>query len=159
VERVDERLLRRLNDRRDPAAVDRQVDQDGGNGQIPIPDVVVDHLEVPATLPGPDIDGDQAAAEEVAPGSEAGEVVVGRGVRREIDQAQLGVGGERRPYVDVAAPAPGVVLPGFVPELALARNCAERPEVLAGPRIERLYVAGDVLDPGAHAAARVRRVA
>ena len=148
VEGEDEPLLRVLDQRRDALAVHRQVHQDGRGRQVVVPLVAAVDLEVPAPLPGPDVEGEDAAAEQVVARPVARVALHRRGVRDEVDQPQLRVGGGRRPRRHVARPLPGVVVPGLVPELAGARDRVELPEELAGGGVEAHDVAGNVLDAG-----------
>ena len=65
VEDVGEGLLARLRDRLDLAAVDRDVEQVAGGGEVVVPEAVVHGLEVPDALPGLGVDRDDALGEEV----------------------------------------------------------------------------------------------
>ena len=65
IEHVEQRLLRRLRERLDRAAVDGDVDQDRRARDVQVPDAVVHELVVPLALAGREIDGDDAFAEEV----------------------------------------------------------------------------------------------
>ena len=127
-------------------AVHRQVHQDGRGRQVVVPLIAAVDLEVPAPLSGPDVEREDAAAEQVVARPVAGVALHGRGVRHQVDQPQLRVGGGRRPRRHVARPLPGVVVPRLVPELAGTRDHVELPEELAGGGVEAHDVAGDVLD-------------
>ena len=89
VEDVGEALLGDLGHRGDLAAADRDVDEVRGVGVVVVPDVVMDHLEVPDPLARLHVEGDEARPVEVRPVTVAAVVVVGRGVGRDEDEAPL----------------------------------------------------------------------
>ena len=64
---VYEALLGDLSDDLPVDAVDGQIRQNGGRGVVPVPDVVVDRLEVPDPLPSLRVQRDEAGREEVVP--------------------------------------------------------------------------------------------
>ena len=148
VEGEDQPLLGVLDQRRDALAVHRQVHQDGRGRQVVVPLIAAVDLEVPAPLSRPDVEREDAAAEEIVARPVARVALDGRRVRDEVDQTQLRVRGGRRPRRHVARPLPGVVVPRLVPELAGTRDHVELPEELAGGGVEAHDVAGDVLDAG-----------
>ena len=148
VEGEDEALLGVLDQRRNLLAVHRQVHQHGRGRQVVVPLVAAVDLEVPAPLAGLDVEGEDAAAEQVVAGPVARVALHRRGVGHEVDEAQLGVGRGRRPRRHVARPLPRVVVPRLVPELAGAGDGVELPEHLAGGGVDAHDVAGHVLDAG-----------
>ena len=99
-------------------------------------------LEVPAVFAGLGLDRDDRRRVEVVALAH-GAVEVGAGVtRREVDEAELGIGGRRMPY-GAAAVLPDLVVlrPGLVAGLAAARDRVERPHELAVVGVERLHAA------------------
>jgi hypothetical protein len=72
---------------------------------------VVNGLKVPDALSCFDIDGDQTLAEQSVAFAEPAPVVAVRRRQRQIDVAEFVVAAQRRPDVDVAAVAIGVILP------------------------------------------------
>ena len=145
VEHVEERLLAGLRERLDVAPVDGEVDEDGGAGQVEVPDVVVNRLEVPDPLAGLEVEGDDAVREQVVAGPVPAVEVAGRHLHREVHVAQLGVDGHLAPYPGVPGVAPRIVQPGVVPEFVGARNGVEYPLPLAGPDVVAPDVPGRFL--------------
>ena len=92
----------------------------GRRGDVPVPDVVMDQLEVPDALAGARVEADQAIGEEIVAGAVAAVEIAGRRLDRDVDVAEFLVGAQRRPGAGVAGVLPGVVLPGLVAELARA---------------------------------------
>src|SRR4029453_19473011 len=77
IERVEKRLLRRNRNRFDRFAVYRDVHQDWRGWEVPVPDVVMDPLELPQPLPWGEIEADDGRREEIASWTMAAEVVAG----------------------------------------------------------------------------------
>ena len=113
-------------------------------------------LEVPEALAGPNVQRDDAIAEQIVPRAEPAEVVVRGRVGRQIDDPPFRVGGHGCPRVDVAAPLPGVALPGLVAELTGPGDDVELPEVLPRARVVREDVARNVLLPRVEPTREVR---
>ena len=101
----------------------------------------MDHLEVPAPLPGLAVDRDQRLGVEVVAEAVSAVPVVGRRAERQIGEAELRVGAHQRPHVRVAADLPRTLLPGITAGFALPRDRVEGPELLAGADIESAHVA------------------
>ncbi len=141
VEDVDVALLARLGHRLDRAAVDADVGQDRRRRDVVVPERVVDELEVPLPLAGTQIDADQRFAEEVVAGAVAAIEVVGRGLHRQVGQAEVLVDGDLRPDAGVAVLLGRAAQPRVVPELARFRDRVEDPQALAGADVERADVA------------------
>ena len=57
----------------------------------------MNELEMPGPLAGFNVEGDQARAVEIIPGMETTIEVDGRTIRGDIDEPELGIGGERCP--------------------------------------------------------------
>ncbi len=102
-------------------------------------------LEVPHAFSGGRVEAHEAFREQVVAGTMSAVIVVGRRAERQIDVAELIVNGEHRPDVGRAGVVGGAVVPGVVPELARLRDGVERPELLAGARIEAEDVAARLL--------------
>ena len=84
------------------ASPDGDVRQDRRARQIVVPELVVRELEVPAPLAGPDVQGDEAVGEQVVARPMAAVEVVGRRLRRHVDQAERLVGRHLPPGAGVA---------------------------------------------------------
>ena len=153
VEHVEERLLARLRDGLDVAPVDGDVDEDGGVGEVEVPHVVVNRLEVPRALAGLKVDGHDAVREQVVAGPVPPVEVAGGRLHRQVDVAQLGVDGHLTPHPGIARVAPRVGQPRVVAELVGAGNRVEDPLPFAGPGVVAPDVPGRLLlrgrrDPG-----------
>ena len=103
VRSIEDEQVAALADRRErgnrPASLS-DVDQPGRGRLIDVPDVVMHGLEVPAVLPGGDIDGNDGVAEQVAAGAIAAPVVRGGSGHRHVKDAACFVDGHReRPDV------------------------------------------------------------
>ena len=100
----------------------------------------MDDLVVPDAAAGPRVEADDAVREQVVALAVAAIEVVRRGAHRQVDVAELQVGGHRRPDVGPADPFGCAVFPGRVAELAGARHGMEGPQQPAGAGV----VAADV---------------
>ena len=136
MEDVEEALLGELHRRPDRASLDLDVADDGRSRQVVVPQAMVDHLEVPAALPGLAVDRDQRLGVEVVAQAVPAVPVVRRRAERQVGEAELRVGAHQGPDVRVAADLPRTVLPGVAAGFALLRNRMERPELLAGADVE-----------------------
>ena len=101
----------------------------------------MDELLMPDALAGSRIEAHEAAREQVVAGPMAAVEVAGRRLDRQIDVAELFVGGERRPDRRVAGIRPRIVQPRVVAELARLRNGVEGPQPLARADVEAADVA------------------
>src|SRR5262249_29168185 len=118
VEDPHEALLAELRDRGDRLAAVPDGQQLPRGGIVVIPDIVVDHLEVPEAFAGPGIEGQQAIAKEIrAFAVDSVEVVLGTGGRR-VDDAALLIDGELAPHIGAADALPRIFRPRVVAELA-----------------------------------------
>ena len=146
VEQVEPAGLAGLADALPLDAVDLDVEDQRRRRAVVVPDVVVNHLVVPAVLALVEADRDHRGREQVQPRSAAGPRVGVRG--REVDEAELGI--ERRSAPNGGATGlPLAEAPGGAAELAGGRARVEAPHALAGLRV----VGGDVA-AGAELAAR-----
>ena len=139
VQHVDVAGLAQRRDALDRASVHHHVEQDGPRRQVPVPDVVVQRLEVPLQLAGLDVDAEHGVGEQVHAEPRRG-VVVGRRVGGvDVDHAQLFVdrGGQPDPAAVTLLPAPGVLrdLPARV--AGPLRHRVEHPAHLAGHGVHR----------------------
>ena len=132
------------------------VDQHRRAGKVPVPHVVMNHLQVPEPLAGVDVHGDDGVREEVVAVPVAAVVVVGRHLGRQVDDAELEVGADLPPHPGVAGVAPRVVQPTVVAELVRARDRVEDPLAHAGVRVEAADVALRVAHRAGRAAGDVR---
>ena len=146
VQHKREGVLGRLRQRLDGAPAHLHVEQDRGAHQVAVPDVVMHRLVVPALLAGLGVHRHDAVGIEIVAAAEGAVIVVGRLLDGEIDQTQIGIGAVLRPVADIAGAVGGAIFPGVVAELALARDGAEGPELLAGAHIVSADIALDVTD-------------
>jgi hypothetical protein len=91
VEGVRERLLGSLNDGWNVPTVYRDVHQDRCRRRVVVPDVVVDHPEMPLPFAGLDVQRDEARTEEVVARAEATPEALCGAVGRHIDQTAPGL--------------------------------------------------------------------
>jgi hypothetical protein len=142
IEHEDEGGLGRLHDRIDRRSVALHRDQHRRRGQVVVPQVVVDGLEVPDALASRGAQRHHRIGEEVGAGTIGAVEVGARRTDRQEHQTALEVGGDRRPHIGGAGVAPAVVLPGIGAELAGPRDGAERPQQPPAARVEGAHVAG-----------------
>ena len=115
---------------------------DGWAGEVVIPEVVADGLEVPDSLSGFGVEGEGAVAEEVlADTVSAVEVRCGRAESGEED-AVFGIEGVAGPGVGTGAIFPAFALPGVVSEFTGLGDGVESPDFFAGLDVEGANVAG-----------------
>src|SRR5690606_13578904 len=114
-------------------------------GDIPVPDIVMDGLKMPDAFARLDVQGENAASEEVVARMEATVIVVRRGLSAEVYDTTLRIGRYRGPGRCVPHRLPGVVVPGFVAELSGPRNRPEPPLEVAGAGIECQDITANVL--------------
>ena len=100
---------------------------------------MVHHLEMPFPLARPQIDADETLGKQVVSRTLAAVVVRRRRLDREINEAEIFVDGDLRPHTGVARLGPRTVFPGFIAELARARNGIESPELFSAAHIERAH--------------------
>src|SRR4029078_11722623 len=142
IEDVDESRLADLGDSLARLAVVDRVEQDHGIWGVVVPEIVMHLLEMPAVLPGLRVDREHRDAEQVVAAAH-GAIQVRTGIAgREIDEAQARVDGGRLPDGG-ATVLPRVVVrrASVVPELAGTGDRVERPNGLAGARVERFHAA------------------
>ena len=132
VERVQNRLLRRLEHAGDAPSADVHVHDDRRGRRVVVPDVVVHHLVVPQPLAGLDVERDEARRKQVVARAEAAVHVLRGAVGRDVDDAALRIGRQRRPRRHVAGRPPRVVLPRVVADFARPRDHVELPHELPG---------------------------
>ncbi len=142
VEHEHEAALGGLRHRVARAALALERDQDRRRGEVVVPEIVVDGLEVPAQLARA---RRRAATTRVGVEVRAGAVAaVEVGARRADGQeheAAREIGGDRGPDVGGAG-ARGAALPGLVSRLARARDGVEGPAQRAAAHVEGAHVAG-----------------
>src|SRR5689334_20998901 len=114
--------LRNLRDGWNPAAFDGDIDEHGRRGQIVVPDVVVQSLEMPHTLSSGSVETDETVREEIVAVTVTAIEIAGRCFERQIHVAALCICGESGPHASVAGVAPAIVLPCLVPEFGRLRD-------------------------------------
>ena len=144
IEDVEECLLGRLGERLDRLPVHGDVGQDWRGRNVHVPQSVVHQLEMPQTFACPELDGDDAFAEQVVAGPIPAVIVAGRHLDRQVRDPELFIDGDLRPDARVARVGGGLVLPCVRAELAGARDGVEGPEPLARPHVEAADVSLDV---------------
>ncbi len=109
IQNEHERGLADLRECGNPLAVSFNLEQTGRRWEVVVPELVVDVLEIPRQLAGPDIDGDGRVPEEVVAGAVAAVEVRARPAHRHVDEAPRLVDGEGEcPDVVPDAIAPAV---------------------------------------------------
>ena len=141
VEDVGEGRLGHLGDDLPQPAVDHDIGEHGRGGDVPVPDAVMNGLEVPDALAGFGVQGEQALGVDVVAGPVAAPEVAGRRRGGDVDVAELLVAGHRSPDVGAADPLPGVVVPRLGELLAFLRDRMEAPLRLAGADVVGPHVA------------------
>ena len=142
IEHVRVAVLRDLRDGVDRAAIAAHGHQIRRRGEIPVPDVVPDALEVPDVLARPRVEREHAVGEEVVAVTSDAVEIERRRSRRGKDQAVLHVNGHARPRVGAARELVRVRRPRVVAHLARPRNRVEDPPHLARVHVERADVSG-----------------
>ncbi len=136
VEDVDIAGLGDLRDRVDTATLAHHGDQAGRRGEVPVPDIVADGLEVPHPITRACIERQHAVGKEVvAVTVGAVEVERCRSGRREHEPGRR-VDGHAGPSVGAAGDLVGVGRPGVVAELARRRDGAKHPPLLPRTHVE-----------------------
>ena len=133
-----------LSDSFDFSAVDRDIDQGRGSGDVPIPNVVMDELVIPDHFAGTGVEADEAIGEEIVACASAAVEIAGGHFDGEINEAEFLIAAERRPGARVAGVFPRIVIPRFVASFAVLRDGVERPEFFSCADVEAANVAGDV---------------
>ena len=135
-------MLGRLCHRIDAAARVPDRHQRRRRGEIAIPDVVPDRLEVPHAPARRRIEGQQRVRVEVV-AEPIGAIEVGRRrAGRDVDQSTHGVHRHPRPVVRGPAVGPGVLRPGLVARFTRMRDGVKRPAERAGSHVIGADVAG-----------------
>ena len=93
---------------------------------VVVPQIVMNHLEVPEPLPGAGIQREQGVAEEIAADAIGAVVVIGRRAGREVGDAALFVHRNFAPRVGAAGVFPRVLRPRVVADFARDAEWCER---------------------------------
>ena len=107
-----------------------QISQNRGGRVIPVPDIMMNHLLVPATLTGLDVHGYQTAGKQVRTRPVTAVSVTCCGLYRQIGNAQLRVTRHGSPDTSVTGNFSTVTQPGFAAELTRLRDGLECPQML-----------------------------
>src|SRR5262245_42733371 len=102
-------------------------------------------LEMPLSLPGPQIDADDAFREQMVSGTMTAVVIRRRRFNGQVDEAELFIDGDLRPHTGIAVHRPRIVLPRFVAKFAGTGDRVERPQQFAGAYVERAHDAFGVV--------------
>src|SRR5262245_46709574 len=100
---------------------------------------MVDELEEPLPLPGPEVDAHQALGKQIVAGTMAAIEIRCRRFDRQVHEAELFVDADLGPDAGVAVGRPRFLFPRVVAELARARDGVKGPQQLAGPHVEGAY--------------------
>ena len=142
VEHVEKRRLVRLHHRADALSVHGDLAKHRRPDVVPVPQIVMDGLEVPHALARLDVECDQRIREQVVARPPTA-VPRGRGRRqRDVDVTELFIGRHRIPRAEVAGDFPRTVAPRVVAELAGLRHHVKRPQQPAGFGVEAADVFG-----------------
>jgi len=109
---------------------------------VPVPDVVMHHLEVPDPFSGSGIQREQAVAEQVGARAIAAVEVVLRTRGRHVDDAAGAIDRHLRPVVRAADALPRIFRPRVVAELPFVRDRVEGPDEASGADVEGTDIAG-----------------
>ena len=142
VKQVEPALLAGLRDGVDLLAVAVDGDQGRRGGEVAIPDVMLDGLEVPQALPGARVEGDEGIGEEVV-AEAVGSVEVGGGrTGGNEHDAALGVDRHARPVVGGTGIGPAILGPSLIAELAGVGDGVEGPVEFASADVIGADIAG-----------------
>ncbi len=130
-------------------AIAMNIDESGRRLGVVVPDIVVDHLEIPEQFSGGSLCGDDGRAKEVVAGPICSDAIVVRSSKRHVDDAPLLIDRHVTPDVDAGALLPAVATPGVVACFSRAWHRVERPYQLPG-----MYVPCARISGGAEPAAR-----
>ncbi len=99
IEGEDQTHLGGLNNSGDAAAVADQIGESRLRRQVIVPHVMVDQLLVPPDGPGCGIERDQGVCVQIVAFTLAAVEVRARRASRYVDEAQIAIGGQRRPGI------------------------------------------------------------
>ena len=127
VEQIHPALFGCLGDGIHSLAVALHGDQAGRRRKIAVPQIVPDALEMPDSLAGCGVQGQQRVGEQIVSHAIGPIKVGGRRAGRNINDAALAVQRHAGPVVGGAGVSPGILRPCVVAEFAGMRNGMERP--------------------------------
>src|SRR6185437_1397018 len=110
--------------------------------EISVPDIVMDHLEVPQILSCVGVGCHEAGAEEIIACAVTAILVYGRRAEGHVYDTALFVDRQEAPDIDACAIFPTVVSPGVMILFARLGNGMERPGQLSGSHVPGADVAG-----------------
>ncbi len=142
VEDKDVAGLGDLGDGIDAFAVVFHREEIGGGGEVAVPDIVVDELEVPDAFAGFGVEGQEAVGEEVGTHAVAAPEVEGCGTCGDEDHAALLIDGHTGPGIGTADIFPCFRGPGFVSVFAGVRDGMEDPLAFSGMEVIGADMAG-----------------
>src|SRR5690349_7169969 len=111
-------------------------DEDRRGGEVAVPKVVPNGLEMPDALARFGFEGEQAIGEEVVANAVASVEIEGGGTGGNVQNAGVGIERHARPIVGGAAGLPRVLRPSFIAVLAGMRNGVKGPARLSGAHVE-----------------------
>ena len=109
----------------------RQIRQDRSGWVVPVPDVVVDQLVVPAALAGLDVQSDQGIRKKIVTGPIAAEAIAGGRFHWQVDQAQFRITRHLRPDAGITSNFCAIAEPGFNPYISALGNGTKGPQKLS----------------------------
>jgi hypothetical protein len=98
-------------------------------------------LIMPQSFAGLGVQGNQGVREEIRALPVSSVAILGSGRYRKIHNASVFIATHRRPDIGAASIAPGIFLPGIIPELSRMRHRVKPPDGFARERIKRANVA------------------
>src|SRR5207302_9120126 len=157
IEDIKKRLLRRLRERFNGLAIDRNVDQHGSAWNIHVPYTMVHQLVMPFAGPGLEIDSNNTFSEQSVAGTMAAVVIAGGQLDGKVGHSKFFVDADLAPDAGIACVSSRVVFPRFGPVFVGQRDGMENPEALSGPDIESPDVPLHILLAHRNAAGLMRR--
>src|SRR5205814_9329737 len=109
---------------------------------VVVPQIVMDHLEMPQPFPGSCVEGKQRRAKEIRAVAIGTVEIVGGRTEREVRDRPLLVDGELAPRVHAADVLPRILRPRLVSEFTGMWNRVELPHKLTGDDVECPQIAG-----------------
>ena len=141
IEEIDDALLGGLRDRVGGLAIVRYGEKRRRSGEVAIPDVVMDALEMPEALAGVGVEGEQRVGEEVVAEAIATVEIKDSRASGRVENAAFGIESHAGPVVCGSGGLPRTIGPGFVAKFAGMRNRVEGPAQGPAVHVEGANVA------------------
>ena len=141
IEYPDESLLADLRHNIDRLAFMANRQKFGRSRVVVIPDIVMNHLEMPQTFSGPGVQRQQTIAEEVRPAAVRAVEVILRACSWRVNNTPLLIDGKLAPHIRSADAFPGVLRPSVITEFTRTGNRMKGPDQFARPYIKGANIA------------------